>query len=84
MQKNNDQEAIKVFPPPTAVVMADDGSLLIEWTNGQRRHGISLEKKPSDSGWYFVSLDPKGIGTLAESGTMANLDLPNLLRKLVK
>jgi hypothetical protein len=68
------------IPSPAAVV-ADDGALLLEWTKGRRRMGINIEKQPTESGWYFVSLEPDRLSSA--SGTMADLDLPALLRRLL-
>ena len=67
------------LPLPAAVV-ADDGALLLEWTKGSRRVGINIEKEAAESGWYFVSLEPELFSSA--SGTMADLDIPALLRKL--
>jgi hypothetical protein len=68
------------IPSPAAVV-ADDGALLLEWTKGRRRMGINIEKQPAESDWYFVSLEPERLSSA--SGTMADLDLPALLRRLL-
>jgi len=67
------------LPLPAAVV-ADDGALLVEWTKGSRRVGLNVEKEAAESGWYFVSLEPARFSSA--SGTMADLDLPALLRRL--
>ncbi len=66
--------------PPPAVVVADDGALLLEWTKGDRRVGINVEKVAADSGWYFVSVEPGRFSSA--SGTMADLDPSELLSRL--
>ena len=46
---------------PKAIKCAD-GSILIEWITKNCRFGISLEKEPSESSWYFVSKCHKSLG----------------------
>ncbi|MGQ0594331.1 MAG: hypothetical protein ACT4QB_17300 [Gammaproteobacteria bacterium] len=63
-----------------AVVVGEDGAYLLEWTVGRRRVGISIEKNPSESGWYHVSLDPAAPGS--GSGSMKDLDILQLFARL--
>jgi len=66
--------------PPMHASVGGDGAILIEWTRGRRRVGISLEARPQDSSWYYVSFD--GDRPSSASGPISDLDLPLLLRRL--
>ncbi|MGI8426719.1 MAG: hypothetical protein ACR2M4_09035 [Actinomycetota bacterium] len=66
--------------PRAAVVVGEEGAYLLEWTVGRRRVGISIEKNPSESGWYHVSLDPAAPGS--GSGSMKDLDIRQLFARL--
>lgn len=66
--------------PRAAVVVGEEGAYLLEWTVGRRRVGISIEKNPSESGWYHVSLDPAAPGS--GSGSMKDLDILQLFARL--
>jgi dCTP deaminase len=66
--------------PRAAVVVGEEGAYLLEWTVGRRRVGISIEKNPSESGWYHVSLDPAAPGS--GSGSMKELDILQLFARL--
>ena len=47
--------------PKPHIAYCEDGSILIEWLlSGSKRFGISIEREPSESGWYFVSQDEEG------------------------
>jgi hypothetical protein len=40
------------------IIYSEDGSILIEWVlPNHKRFGITIERDPSESGWYFVSRD---------------------------
>jgi hypothetical protein len=62
--------------------IGSDGAFLIEWTVGHRRIGINIERAAADSSWYYVSFDPAEIASA--SGPVTDLDLPVLLRRLVR
>lgn len=56
-----------------------DGSLVIEWTLGDRRLGFSFEEDLDDSGWYYAFALKHGgrsaSGSLREMNLEALLDL---------
>jgi hypothetical protein len=58
-----------------------DGAFLIEWTVGRRRIGLNIEPQASESSWYYASVDPAEVASA--SGSLTELDLPVLLRRLV-
>jgi hypothetical protein len=46
--------------PPVSAVMLDDGSMVLEWVFADRRLGFSVDPKPGESGWFFVSSQDSG------------------------
>lgn len=64
--------------PPLRATLADDASLLIEWTFEDRRLGFNIEPNQDDSGWYFVS--SKNAGGRCASGNLSVLDINEVMR----
>ena len=68
--------------PALRANLADDASLLIEWTFEDRRLGFNIEPNQDDSGWYFVS--SKAAGGRCASGTLSVLDINEVMRWTLK
>ncbi|MBU0907744.1 MAG: hypothetical protein KKE05_06330 [Nanoarchaeota archaeon] len=52
----------------------DEGCIIFEWRDKDRRFGIAVEKELKESGWYYVDKD----------GTMESGELPAELLQYFK
>ncbi len=59
----------------------EDDSLVFEWITPKFRVGFSVERNPSDSGWYLVSTPD--LGQLGASGQLSGYD-PKLIPCLLQ
>jgi hypothetical protein len=67
--------------PPIRAVLAEDGSLLLEWIFNNFRIGFSIEQEIRDSGWYFVSKET--YGGINASGLLDRVDIEPLIKWLI-
>lgn len=59
----------------------EDSSLIFEWTAPKFRVGFSVERNPSDSGWYLVSTPD--LGQFGASGQLSGSEPRSLIPSLL-
>ena len=67
--------------PPLHVVIADDGSILIEWIFTDFRIAFSIETNLSESSWFLVT--NKKLEEIAKSGYISSDNLEGLIDEIV-
>lgn len=65
------------YLPILNAFQANDGSVYFEWASNDFRVGFSIEKNPSESGWYLVST--KKLGEISASGYIMGIEIKNLI-----